>query len=596
MSCIAVIWGPLISKRSPRPRCCRCRAYHRGRQESQNEAGGLARRATISRDQVLDHRAAELTELLESPGMVKSELVVIKAEESQQRAVEVTDVGLAFDSLHSEFVGRADGMAGVATAACEPDRHRVGIMVATVGSALAQAVVRRAAKLHPPTERRKSWFAYWTGLRSSKSTGHSKIDEAVKAVEAMLQNGGNRSVPLDSILTDEEFVKLQRHHFGRKTDPAAKARAARSLEECEDAISAFKVLSGLEHISLATPDDCAAFQRTALSKTVNWRRSYPKGKPVSNKISPNTVLKWSRSLQAAFDRANKFAGKRKCVRGVVDERKLLTLNPWSQFTWIEGKKKAIRHFSGDELRSLLTFFSEEWADVPVGKLAAQVLFWSCCRKLEVASLTWDSLRQVRQEFHFEIVGKWGVKRYFRVPERLFEQLMSARLPSSQFVFAAYCEQVRQAPTDNPGWLKKIRAEFDPKNFGSWFYARIKEWSASQSNGNANVHVFRKTSLQLAFDGDEVETSRKVADDAGVSESVLLGHYVNLDLWRKSNRTYYRILATLPADLAALFGYVESAKDQLGRELEAAKARGDWSQVAKLAAEPEALNRKPRNGR
>ena len=85
---------------------------------------------------------------------------------------------------------------------------------------------------------------------------------------------------------------------------------------------------------------------------------------------------------------------------------------------------------------LLTFFAETWADVLVGKLTAQVLFWSCCRKLEVASLTWESLRLIRQEVHFEIVGKHGVERYFLIPERLFEQLVSAGSSASQFVFAA----------------------------------------------------------------------------------------------------------------------------------------------------------------
>jgi integrase len=436
--------------------------------------------------------------------------------------------------------------------------------------------------MHPPTATRKSWYAYWPGLQASKSTGHSDFDEGVKVVEAMLRNGGKRPVCLDSILKDDEFLAIQRAHFGRKTDVAAKKRAARSLEETEDAISAFKALIELEHVSLATPDDCAEFQRSALLKPVNWRRNYPNGSETSETISPNTVIKWSRSLQAAFGRANKNAGK-KCVRGVVSEKKLLTENPWSQFTWIEGTEKPIRHFTAEELRSLFAHFAEQWPDVPVGKHAAQVLFWSCCRKLEIASLSWSSLRIIRHEIHFQIVGKHGVERYFRIPEQLYSDLLAARLPKSDFVFAAYSEQIRQAHAANRGCLKKIRAEFDPKNFGSWFYARIKEWSAQQS-GDANVHVFRKTSLQLAHDGEEIGTSRKVANDAGVSESVLLGHYVNPTLWHKSNRTFQRILASLPSDLAMLFGYVETNRERLSRELERAKDVGDWSQVAKLAAE------------
>ena len=108
-------------------------------------------------------------------------------------------------------------------------------------------------------------------------------------------------------------------------------------------------------------------------------------------------------------------------------------------------------------------------------------------------------------------------------------------------------------------------------------------------------MLRKTSLQLAFDGDEVVTSRKAADDAEVSESALLCHYFNLDLWRLSNRTYHRTLAALSADLATQIGYVESASDRLSRELETAKDRGDWSRVAKLAAELEKLNRERKSG-
>src|SRR5207249_4834030 len=101
------------------------------------------------------------------------------------------------------------------------------------------------------------------------------------------------------------------------------------------------------------------------------------------------VLKWSRSLQAAFERINRNALKRKCVRGVVDEKRMLTSNPWSQFTWIEGRSRPIRQFDGEELLlSLLTFF-ESKNGVSVGPAAVKLFLWSCCRKLEVAGLTWD---------------------------------------------------------------------------------------------------------------------------------------------------------------------------------------------------------------
>lgn len=49
-----------------------------------------------------------------------------------------------------------------------------------------------AVILHPPTKVRKSWYAYWNGLVSSKSTGQADLHEAIKAVEAMLRNAGER--------------------------------------------------------------------------------------------------------------------------------------------------------------------------------------------------------------------------------------------------------------------------------------------------------------------------------------------------------------------------------------------------------------------
>ena len=101
---------------------------------------------------------------------------------------------------------------------------------------------------------------------------------------------------------------------------------------------------------MARADDCASFQRKASRFPKNWRKQYPKSQKEVATLSPNTVLKWSRALQAAFERANRNAG-RKWVRGVVDEQKLLTDNPWKQFTWIDGTRKPIRQFDAAELLS-----------------------------------------------------------------------------------------------------------------------------------------------------------------------------------------------------------------------------------------------------
>jgi len=287
-----------------------------------------------------------------------------------------------------------------------------------------------AAVLHPPVGSHKTWYCYWAGAVYKRSTGQSEEAAAVVAAEEMLRrwlegDAGHRAAPADARLSDDELIAIQEAHFGRKTDPAARARSAKSQEECLDAISAFRAISGLSPISLATADDCASFQRKALERPKNWRKRHPRSKATVETISPNTVLKWSRCLQSSFERANRSAGK-KCVRGVVDDGKLLTSNPWTQFTWIEGTKAAIRQFDGDELLGLLGHLDAAWGGVPVASAAIKVFLWSGCRKLEIAGLTWDMLRAVGEEVHFEVVGKWGVERWFRIPGRLHRRPLRLR--------------------------------------------------------------------------------------------------------------------------------------------------------------------------
>jgi integrase len=372
-------------------------------------------------------------------------------------------------------------------------------------------------------------------------------------------------------------------HFGRKKDSLAQARSGKSLEDCLDAIAAFRMITGLKPITLATPDDCARFQEDALKLPKNWRRNYPGKKKDIDTLSPNTVVKWLRSLAAAFERANRNAARRKCVRGVVEERKLLTLNPWMQFTWIEGTHRPIRQFDPDELVSFLTFLETRWEGVPVGAAAAKVYLWSGCRKQEAAGLTWDSLRVVGGEYLFEVIGKWGVEKWFRVPETLYRELLALRT-ESPFVFAAYTKQLRQLHADHPGTLTKIAAEYSPELFGDWFYRRVKEWSEAGAKGNAFVHIFRKTTLQHARRGEDI--NRQVAQDARVSEMVLMTNYVkeaDEEMRQKSNRIFHRIAASLPPELASRYGHIERLPTLLEQQMQAALAGKNWSLAAELAA-------------
>ena len=261
---------------------------------------------------------------------------------------------------------------------------------------------------------------------------------------------------------------------------------------------------------------------------------------------------------------------------------MLRSNPWSQFTWIEGTKRPIRQFDGNKLVSFLDYLEGKWSGIPVAA-AAKVFLWSSCRKLEVVGLTWDALRLVGNERHFEVVGKWGIEKWFRVPEPVYQELLSFRT-ESPFVFGAYNDQLRRFHAQSRNWLQNIRPDFDPKDFGRWFYQRVKDWSRTSPKGSAFVHVLRKTPLQHARRGEDI--NRQVASDARVSESVLMTNYVketDEEMHQRSNRTFRRIVASLSPEVALRYGHVEDAHSAMENRLRAAIEAKDWSLAAEIAA-------------
>jgi len=443
--------------------------------------------------------------------------------------------------------------------------------------------------LHPPTGARKSWYVYWNGLVASKSTGKRRLEDAIKAVEGMLQNGGERTDGRGAVPTDEEFEAIQRRHFGKKQDDKARERAEKSLTACLEAIRAFREITGLDPIALATPDDCEQFQHDALELPRNWRSKHPRSRKDGGLLSPNTILKWSGALQAAYERANRNAGK-KCVRGVVPETRLLTENPWFKFTWIDRRKKAIRQFTDAEIISFLDYLETEWASITLAPLMAKVHIWSACRREEVAGLRWDDLRQISDdEIHFDVTGKWSVRRWFRIPAQLYRELLanqSGNPVNRHFVFGGLLEQVSQfhLAGKRPWMADWVEQEFNQYNTGRWFYERVRGWSKSLPDGNAYTHIFRKTTLQYARQGEDI--NRQVAQDASVTTSVMMASYVTEreeELRQKSNRFFARIAARLHPTVAARYGYLETPTDALKRRLRLAVDSGDWKTAAEIAA-------------
>lgn len=436
-------------------------------------------------------------------------------------------------------------------------------------------------RLHPPTYDRSSWFVYWKG-GSLRSTGQSDFDEAVKAARKMLLNQGKRKDTVvdaaEALLSNEQFEAIQRDHYGRKKDQDA---ARKTLESTLDSIGAFKAISGLTHIVAATPADCERFMMEALKKPRHWRQ--PDKEDDGVLTSPSTVNRYLRELRAAFNRINMNAD-RKCVYTVngatIPESKLLKSNPWNKITWVEAREREIRQFDADELLSFLDFIEKRFPGLTIPLLATKTYLWSACRKLEVTGLRWDRLHLHKDEVHFEVKQKASRKRWFRIPTQLYQDLLAHRT-DSPYVFGGYTDQLRQFYAGQPQYLKRIGQAYDPRHLGRWIYLKIKEWS-DERQCQAYVHIFRKTGLQFMNDGED-QSTKKVANDAGVSEGVMLGSYVDPVLLPKSNRTFNRIIAGLPPKVAIRYGYVEDDRGRLERQINSATTEGNWDLVMKLVA-------------
>jgi hypothetical protein len=107
----------------------------------------------------------------------------------------------------------------------------------------------------------------------------------------------------------------------------------------------------------------------------------------------------------------------------------------------------------------------------------------------------------------------------------------------------------------PGATDMVGQQYDPTAFADWFHDQLVDWSRTAPNGHATQHAFRKTGLQFAYRGGVA--SKKVAQDASITESVMLDHYVDEtddELRLKSNQTFARIASSLPPKVAERYDY------------------------------------------
>lgn len=169
---------------------------------------------------------------------------------------------------------------------------------------------------------------------------------------------------------------------------------------------------------------------------------------------------------------------------------------------------------------------------------------------------------------------------------MYAELEALRTQDSPYVFAAYNVQLRRFydASPRPGTATLVSMQFDPAALGDWFYNRLTAWAKGLAGGHAYIHVFRKTALQFAREGEDA--NRRVAEDASVGEAVMLGHYVTEkdgQLRAKSNRTWTfgRMAAALPAAAASRYGYEPSKIEVLTEQIALAAKAGNLDEAARL---------------
>ena len=433
--------------------------------------------------------------------------------------------------------------------------------------------------LFPPDRKRKerSWYAYWNGLPTRVTTRKATKAEAIEAVREVLC--GKPSSPAE-VLTDDELIQIQQHYFEKQKAGRDRPESCdKSLTNVLEAFDAFKRVSGLEHISTATPDECERFQTAALKLPSCWRRPPEHKYKKTKTVSVATVYKWLGALQGAFERANAQAG-RKCVRGVVPQEKLLTRNPWNEFTWIPKPKAKPRRFDRQQLVDLLRYFESNWEGVTAANLMVKLFVWSWARRLEVVSVKYTDLREIDGVTYVFMSTKRQGEKWFRLPRSVYEEMLAIKT-ESPYVFAALSEQLRthHRAKGKLGTARQIK-DFSPGNGGRWFYEQIKSWSG----GESYVHMLRKTIMQMARAGEDVNLA--VARDASVTKGVMLDHYVSeedSEMKAKADRMYRRICDGMTVDVARAFGHVTTATEALEEKLRDAVSSKDWKESRRLSS-------------
>ena len=233
-------------------------------------------------------------------------------------------------------------------------------------------------------------------------------------------------------------------------------------------------------ITRATPDDCAAFQRKALKLPKTTAAShYPRA---SRRSPPATAPTPSSSGRSPSRRPGSGPGgpaARSASAGVVDERSCWRTTPG-------GSSPGSRASTGPSASSTARSCSPCWttwsASGPAyrGRADGQGLLLVLRPAVGSIGLTLGPAPDASaREWHFQVVGKWGVKKWFRCPQAVpgAARRPHRRPPRLRRLHGQLRQFHREErPGGRPGEL--VNETFSPACLGDWFHERLAEWSAA----------------------------------------------------------------------------------------------------------------------
>jgi len=397
--------------------------------------------------------------------------------------------------------------------------------------------------LHPPgtVGNTRYWaFSCREASITKKSLKCNSLKDAkLTAIKLLTAPKSEDESKSEETLTWGDWDSIQVAYYRKK---ANEKRANRTLEECRKAMRLFVRITGAPDASSVDADMVDRFQSEGV------QRKKGDGKP----YSASTVWKTMAHMSSSFNRCRISAGKR-CVRGVVDQSKLLMVNAFEEVNWIEPTQPRKLQFSREGLKAFLAW--AYLAGCPLLSLFAKVSLWARGRIEEMSELGWDWIDDQGYVGIPDEQAKWGKGKLVKIPLLLVEELRRYR-GSGPFVWERYVEQVRDYHR-NTGHLASAHKmlDFSPARLKVHFQKQIQRWAKTSENVGLSHHAFRRTGLQWSREGQLRMYEAEYAKSSNLSLGVADSYYTRDPRHLRADIVFRSIAGELSADreLAEMMG-------------------------------------------